>query len=49
MKIEKMLEAAAGVYLVLIMPEDIASGGTTIIPSAAIGALLIADAFGVEL
>ena len=49
MKIEKMLEAAAGIYLMLPGPEDWATGGLTIGPSAAVGALLVADAFGVSL
>lgn len=49
MKIEKLLEIGAGVYLTVIGPEDIALGGSTIIPSALIGGLLIADGFGVKL
>jgi len=44
MKIEKMLQAALGVYLILPGPEDPA-----LIPSAVLGAVLIADAFGVKL
>jgi len=49
MKIEKMVQAALGIYLVLPGPEDVATGGLSLGPSAAIGALLIADAFGVSL
>ena len=49
MKLEKMAEAALGIYLVLPGPEDWITGGTTIAPSAAIGALLLADAFGIKL
>jgi hypothetical protein len=49
MKLERILEAALGVYLVLPMPEDAATGGLSIIPSAGIGALLIADAFGLKI
>jgi hypothetical protein len=49
MKIEKVLQALLGLYLILPGPEDLATGGTTIAPSAALGALLVADAFGVEM
>ena len=49
MKLEKIAEAAIGVYLVLPGLEDIATGGTSVIPSAALGAVLIADAFGVRI
>lgn len=49
MKIEKMIQAGIGLYLVLPSVEDIATGGTTLIPSAVLGSALIADAFGVEL
>lgn len=49
MKLERMIEAAVGIYLVLPMPEDAATGGLTLGPSAAIGALMIADAFGFKL
>jgi hypothetical protein len=48
MKFEKVLQAALGIYLMLPGPEDWATGGATIAPSAAIGALLVADAFGVN-
>jgi hypothetical protein len=49
MDVMRMAEAAIGLYLVLPMPEDAATGGITLAPSAALGALLIADAFGIEL
>jgi len=49
MQIEKMLQAALGVYLVLPGPEDAASGGATLAPSALLGAALVADAFGVKI
>lgn len=49
MKLEKVAEAALGLYLILPGPEDWATAGTTIGPSAALGALLVADAFGVRL
>lgn len=49
MKLEKMVQAALGVYLILPSIEDVASGGTTLLPSAALGAALVADAFGVKL
>ena len=47
MKMEKMLEAAVGLYLLMPGPEDALTGGTTLIPSAVIGGTLLADAFGV--
>lgn len=49
MKLEKMAEAAIGVYLILPSAEDAATGGLTLAPSAALGAMLLADAFGVKL
>lgn len=49
MKLEKMAEAALGIYLILPGPEDWATGGAGIAPSAAVGALLLADAFGLKL
>lgn len=49
MKLMKIAEAAVGLYLLLPMPEDVATGGLTLAPSAAIGAALLADAFGVKL
>jgi hypothetical protein len=41
------LEVGFGAYLLLIGPEDIATGGTTILPSAAVGAGMIAHGLGV--
>ena len=49
MKIERMAEAALGVYLILPSVEDWASGGITIPPSAALGLALVADAFKVKM
>jgi len=44
----KVLEAGVGIYLILPSVEDAATGGLTIVPSAALGAVLIADAFNVK-
>ena len=49
MKLEKIAQAIIGIYLVLPGPEDAATGGATVIPSAILGAALVADAFGVKL
>jgi len=49
MKFEKMAEAAIGAYLILPSIEDAATGGLTLAPSAALGAVLLADAFNVKL
>jgi hypothetical protein len=49
MKLEKIIEAGIGLYLILPSVEDVASGGTTLLPSMALGSLLVADAFGVKL
>jgi len=49
MKIEKIAEAIVGGYLILPGLEDVGTGGTTLLPSAALGAILLADAFGVKL
>lgn len=49
MKIEKMAQAALGLYLILPSVEDAATGGATALPSAVLGAALVADAFGVKL
>ena len=49
MKLEKFIEGAIGFYLLLPGPEDIITGGTTIAPSAVLGAVLLADAFGVKI
>ncbi len=45
----RIIEGAIGLYLILPSVEDIASGGTTLIPSAAIGAAMLAHAFGFKL
>ena len=47
MKLEKMLEAGIGLYLLLPSIEDAATGGATLVPSAALGGAMLADAFGV--
>jgi hypothetical protein len=44
MKIDRILEAGVGLYLILPSWEDIVSGGTTLIPSAALGLYLLNDA-----
>ena len=49
MKLEKMLEAGIGLYLLLPGIEDAATGGATILPSAVIGGALIGHAFGVKI
>ena len=48
MKIEKIAATALGSYLILIGPEDILSGGSTLLPSAAIGAGLLYWGLGVK-
>lgn len=48
MNLWKVLEAGIGVYLILPSVEDVATGGITLFPSAALGAVLIADAFNVK-
>lgn len=49
MKWEKMAQAAIGLYLILPGPEDAITGGASVLPSAALGTLLLADAFGIRL
>lgn len=49
MKLERIAEAAIGLYLILPSVEDAATGGLTLAPSAAVGAVLLADAFGAKL
>jgi len=49
MKLEKIAQAGIGLYLLLPGPEDAATAGGTLLPSAALGAVLLADAFGVKL
>lgn len=44
-----MAEAALGLYLLLPGAEDIATGGITLAPSAAVGAALLLHAFGARL
>lgn len=48
MKIEKIAATALGAYLILVGPEDIATGGATVLPSAAIGAGLLYWGLGVK-
>lgn len=48
-QIGKVAEGAIGLYLILPGPEDAATGGATIIPSAIVGAALLAHAAGVKL
>ena len=49
MKLEKVIEGGIGLYLILPGPEDVATGGLSIAPSAALGAILLADAFDVKI
>lgn len=49
MKWEKVIQGAVGLYLILPGPEDAVTGGLSLAPSAALGALLLADAFGISL
>jgi hypothetical protein len=44
MKIGRIIEAGIGLYLILPSWEDVISGGTTLIPSAALGLYLLNDA-----
>jgi len=45
----KLAEGAVGLYLIAPGPEDFGSLGATALPSAALGAILLADAFGVKI
>lgn len=45
----RIAEAGLGIYLILPSFEDMATGGTTIAPSALIGGAMLAHAFGFEL
>lgn len=47
--IVKAAEVGLGVYLILPSIEDAATGGLTIVPSAVIGAGLVAHGFGMKL
>lgn len=47
MKLTKIAEGAIGLYLLLPGAEDVITGGTTVLPSAAIGGYLLMDAFGI--
>jgi len=49
MKISKIIQGAIGLYLIMPSIEDVATGGATIAPSVALGAILLADSFGVKL
>lgn len=49
MNLGKIAEGIVGFYLLLPAPEDAATGGITLAPSAGLGAILLADAFGVKL
>lgn len=42
----KVAEGAIGLYLLLPSIEDVATGGVTLIPSAAIGGAMLLHAFG---
>lgn len=45
----KIAAGIIGLYLFLPGVEDVATGGTTLLPSAAIGAALLLHAFGVKM
>lgn len=49
MKFTKIAEVALGAYLFLPGAEDFAAGGTTLLPSAALGLYLMADGLGWKL
>jgi hypothetical protein len=49
MNLGKIVQGALGLYLILPSVEDWATGGTKIVPSAAIGTYLLLDAFGLKL
>jgi hypothetical protein len=46
--LSKIIEGAIGLYLLLPGIEDVASGGTTLLPSIAIGGALLLHAFGAQ-
>lgn len=47
--IARIIEGGIGLYLLLPSVEDVASGGVTLLPSAAVGAAMLAHAFGFKL
>lgn len=47
--IERLIQGAIGLYLVLPGVEDAATGGALVLPSIVVGAALLADAAGVKL
>jgi hypothetical protein len=49
MRWDKLAEGIIGFYLLIPGPEDIATGGITLGPSALFGAILLADAFSIDL
>lgn len=49
MNFKKLAQGGIGLYLLLPGPEDVATGGLTLGPSAAVGAYLLLDAFGVRI
>lgn len=49
MNLTQIAEAAIGIYLVLPGPEDVGTGGATLLPSALLGAAMVAHAFGFKL
>lgn len=48
MQINKIVEGAIGLYLILPGIEDAATGGVTLAPSVLLGSYLLADAFGIR-
>lgn len=47
--LERVIEGGLGLYLFLPSVEDVATGGLTLIPSAAVGAAMLAHAFGFKM
>jgi len=47
--IVKAAEVGLGIYLILPSIEDAATGGLTLVPSAVIGAGLVAHGFGMKM
>jgi len=45
----RVIEGGLGLYLLLPSIEDAATGGITLIPSAAIGGTMLLHAFGIDI
>ena len=44
-----MAKIGVGLYLMLPAPEDVATGGATVLPTALLGVALVASGFGVKM